>query len=342
MKVIRTGSLEFRLEVMNPFIIAFHHIDNYPEGDGLMSPRNIPRRGYGNGDFDPDADWRMYYGSTVPGFPVHPHRGFETITVMVDGVADHFDSKGAKGRYGKGDVQWMTAGEGVQHSEMFPLVHDDHDNRMELFQIWLNLPKNKKFAQPNYKMLWKESIPVLRELDDAGNKLKVKVIAGKYKDLVALDPLPASWAFDPNNRVNIFMVKLAPGAKFILPKQLASMNRMLYFYKGNSLNIEGQVLGSKSFAQLQPDVDVEMVNGNDVAHVLVLEGVPIQEPVVAQGPFVMNSLSEIKDAIRAYQQTEFGGWPWDRPDPVNDKEVGRFASYDFGKRVEFPPKVIGE
>lgn len=342
MKIIRTGSLGFSLEVMSPFIIGFHHVDKYPEGDGLMSPRNIPLRGYGNGDFDMNADWRMYYGSTVPGFPVHPHRGFETITVMLDGVADHFDSKGSKGRYGKGDVQWMTAGAGVQHSEMFPLVHDDHNNRMELFQIWLNLPKSKKFATPNYKMLWKENIPVAREVDEAGRALEVRVIAGKYKDLDATEPLPDSWAADKKNRVNIFLVKLEGGAKFILPKQFASMNRMFYFYEGNSLMLENETLSSKSFAQLQPDADITMVNGDGVAHLLVLEGMPIDEPVVAQGPFVMNNLTEIKDAIREYQQTEFGGWPWDRPDPVNDKEVGRFASYDFGKHVEFPPKVIGD
>ncbi len=120
MKVIRIGKMGFQLEVKNPFIVCFHHKDHFPKGNGKQEPAYYLDSRQPGEDFDHHAPWRMYYGNTVPGFPVHPHRGFETVTVVTEGFADHFDSLGSCGRYGQGDVQWMTAGAGIQHSEMFP------------------------------------------------------------------------------------------------------------------------------------------------------------------------------------------------------------------------------
>ena len=101
----------------------------------------------------------MYHGSTVPGFPVHPHRGFETVTFVRQGLIDHADSLGAAARFGRGDVQWLTAGKGIVHAEMFPLLDRDGPNTAELFQIWLNLPAADKMVEPHFTMLWDQRHP---------------------------------------------------------------------------------------------------------------------------------------------------------------------------------------
>ena len=144
---------------IDPFLFCVHHVDAYPSGNLHLGP-DAPLGGRTIGqDFANVDGWNMYHGSVVPGFPSHPHRGFETITYVRRGLVDHSDSLGAAARYGRGDVQWMTAGKGIQHAEMFPLLDQDGDNPMELFQIWLNLPAEDKMVEPSYKMLWDGEIP---------------------------------------------------------------------------------------------------------------------------------------------------------------------------------------
>ncbi|MCA1757901.1 MAG: pirin family protein [Bacteroidales bacterium] len=112
----------FNWPTRDPFLFCVHHLDLYPRGNGEMGPAaSLAGRNLGQ-DFTTKDGWRMYHGERIPGFPAHPHRGFETVTVVLDGFVDHSDSHGSAGRYGNGDVQWMTAGSGLQHAEMFPLV----------------------------------------------------------------------------------------------------------------------------------------------------------------------------------------------------------------------------
>src|SRR5690554_248133 len=144
--------LQFTWETKDPFLFCVHHLDHYPPGNERMGPAaSLEGRQLGQ-DFTGKDGWRMYHGKTVPGFPAHPHRGFETVTVVLNGFIDHSDSAGAAARYGNGDVQWMSAGQGLQHSEMFPLLNSDKDNTLELFQIWLNLPGDKKYSAPHFVM----------------------------------------------------------------------------------------------------------------------------------------------------------------------------------------------
>jgi redox-sensitive bicupin YhaK (pirin superfamily) len=268
----------------------------------------------------------MYHGQTVPGFPYHPHRGFETITIVNKGFCDHSDSLGAAGRFGQGDVQWMTAGRGVQHSEMFPLLKQDGDNTLELFQIWLNLPKDAKFVEPHFKMLWHEDIPVVRE-----KNAEIKVIAGHWQDRRAPDPAPDSWAGNTEHHVGIWNIHIEPHGKLILPGIEKEVNRSLYFYEGSSLLLNDQTLESGQGADLKAQFEIQIQNADKRAHLLVLQGMPIAEPVVQHGPFVMNSKQEIEKAMEDYRLTRFGGWPWPYPDQVHEREKGRFALYPDGK-----------
>ena len=329
--IINTTPLGFTWETKDPFLFCVHHLDKYPRGNEQMGPdASLAGRNIGQ-DFSPKDGWRMYHGETVPGFPMHPHRGFETVTVVLEGVVDHSDSHGASGRYGHGDVQWMTAGKGLQHAEMFPLVNQEKENPLHLFQIWLNLPKSKKFAEPHFKMLWATDIPKLKSNDDQGKSTEITVIAGRIGDTSAPLPAPDSWAANPDNEVAIWIIKMAPGAKWVLPPASQPVNRTLFFYKGSSLNLSGSDILSNLAVELLADENVLLKNGEDEAHFLILQGRPISEPVVQYGPFVMNTQSEIQDAFTDYRKTQFGGWPWKRNDPIHSDAKGKFAKFANGE-----------
>ena len=151
---------------VDPFLFCVHHDDAYPAGNGHFGPdASLAGREMG-ADFAGVDGWRMYHGTEVPGFPQHPHRGFETVTYVRRGVIDHSDSLGAAARFGGGDTQWLTAGRGIVHSEMFPLLVDDEPNPLELFQIWVNLPAESKLADPYFSMLWASDVPVVTARDD--------------------------------------------------------------------------------------------------------------------------------------------------------------------------------
>jgi len=323
--------LGFPWQTQDPFLFCVHHEDFYPKGNDVMGPAtSLAGRNIGQ-DFDPKQKWRMYHGEHVPGFPAHPHRGFETVTVVTKGLVDHSDSLGAAGRFGFGDVQWMTAGKGVQHCEMFPLLYTDKDNPLELFQIWLNLPKTKKFAEPHFAMLWSDSIPSLTTKDGNGKSTTVRVIAGKIANTTAADPAPDSWAADPNHEVAIWTIKLEAGAEWKIPTASADVNRSLYFYEGNSLQVADKNFDTHQAIELKADQEVVLKNDNSESYLLLLQGKPINEPIAQYGPFVMNTQSEIQQAMNEYRQTEFGGWPWPSHEHVHPREKSRFARYPNGR-----------
>lgn len=325
--------LGFQWETADPFLFCVHHEDFFPKGNEKMGPAvPINDRPLGD-DFIVKDGFRMYHGKVVPGFPGHPHRGFETITVVRKGFVDHADSLGAAGRYGDGDVQWMTAGGGVQHSEMFPLLSTEEENTMELFQIWLNLPKKSKLVDPHFKMLWGDSIPKYNHCDDNQLNTLVEVIAGELNGHRAPAPPPDSWAADPENRVAVWNIKMDAGARWTMPKTAEGINRTIYYYEGENLRVAGETIPKYHRATLRPDKDIEFVNGDNEAGILVLQGKPIDEPVIQYGPFVMNTKQEIQDAFEEFHRTKFGGWPWPRPDQVHARDKGRFAIHADG-RVE--------
>lgn len=328
--------LGFPWQTQDPFLFCVHHEDFYPKGNPVMGPADSLAGRHIGQDFDPQEKWRMYHGEKVPGFPAHPHRGFETVTVVTTGLVDHSDSLGAAGRFGFGDVQWMTAGKGVQHCEMFPLLHQDKENPLELFQIWLNLPKAKKMVAPHFAMLWDDSIPTYKTMGENGKSVRVRAIAGNIEQVKAPDPAPDSWAAEPLHEVAIWTIQLEAGASWKLPLASSMVNRSLYFYKGRSVEIAGKDFTSHQAIELHADQEVILKNGDTTSHLLLLQGRPIGEPVVQHGPFVMNTQAEIQQAMSEYRQTEFGGWPWGSYEHVHPREKSRFAKYPDGKEEVKP------
>ena len=322
----------------DPFLFCVYHKDAYPEGP-VGKSMEAPYPGNGQ-DFDPRAPYRMYHGRKIPGFPQHPHRGFETITATIEGIVDHADSLGNAGRYGEGDVQWMTAGKGVVHGEMFPLVNIDKPNHTRFFQIWLNLPKKDKMVEPSFAMFWANNVPKFVSEDAKAN---VTSWFGNY----FLDPgtkqnIPPSnsWASDPSNDVAVLHILLSPGGKLVIPKANEDgVNRSLYLVEGHdfSVLIGGEPVQDKMVIDVDPSVEIELYlpeSSNNGVEFLMLQGKPILEPVAQHGPFVMNTRAEINQAFDDYDKTQFGGWPWPSDEQVFPQEKGRFALLD-GKET-FP------
>ena len=328
--IIGIKPLGFTWETSDPFLFCVHHADTYPKGNDRFGPMaSLAGRNIGQ-DFTPKDGWRMYHGETVPGFPAHPHRGFETVTVVLKGFVDHSDSHGAAGRYGNGDVQWMTAGSGLQHAEMFPLLDQNQPNPLELFQIWLNLPQARKMVKPHYKMLWAEEMSRVEAQDGQGKTIHITLIAGKLDGVSALSPAPDSWAAEPDNDVAIWIVDMPAGAEWTLPAADHLVNRAVYFFAGSDLQVGGVGIPAYHKIELLADQAIQLAAGPEAARLLLLQGRPIAEPVAQYGPFVMNTQQEIFQAFEDYRRTQFGGWPWQRSDPVHPRERGRFAKYADG------------
>lgn len=337
--VLETGPLGFPWVTVDPFLFCVHHLDAYPAGNDRFGPAvSLAGRDLGQ-DFEIRDGFRMYHGHVVPGFPQHPHRGFETVTIVRRGLCDHSDSLGAAARFGNGDVQWITAGRGIVHSEMFPLLRRDAPNPLELFQIWLNLPGEDKLAEPHFSMLWSRQIPVLSAVDDRGARSEVRMIAGARGAGPAPAPPPRSWASRPGSDVAIWTLRLDAGASIELPPATSAETvRTLYFFRGARLAIGDDLLTSHAAAVVRATEPVRVHAAEGECELLMLQGRPIGEPVVQHGPFVMNTRAEIEQTMQDYRRTRFGGWPWPSDDPVHGSDPTRFARHVDGRteRVEDP------
>jgi redox-sensitive bicupin YhaK (pirin superfamily) len=317
-------------ETPNPFLFCVHHLDRYPAGNDSLGPAvSLAGRDIGQ-DFAGKDGWRMYHGERVPGFPQHPHRGFETVTVVRRGLVDHSDSLGAAARYGDGDVQWLTAGAGIQHAEMFPLLHADRDNPLELFQLWLNLPAADKMAPPHFAMFWADAVPTVAP----ASGVAVTLVAGALEGVAPPAPPPRSYASKPESDVAIWTIRLEAGASWTLPPAARGSNRFLYSFAGQGLRLAGQPIPASSLIAVDPESRVPLEATGAEVELLLLQGRPIAEPVAQYGPFVMNTRAELQQAFADFQRTQFGGWPWASSDPVNGREA-RFARQPDGS-VERP------
>jgi hypothetical protein len=341
--VLETVPLGTRWPTIDPFLFCVHHDDRYPAGNEVLAPAvPIDDRDLGQ-DFSGRDGWSMYHGLLVPGFPQHPHRGFETVTFVRTGLIDHSDSLGAAARFGRGDVQWLTAGRGIQHAEMFPLLDRDNPNPLELFQIWLNLPAADKMVDPYFTMLWREDLPVVRVTDRAGLATTITVLAGSLAGSAVPPPPPDSYAARPDADLAIWHLDVEAGATWEIPPAAGPETvRVLYAFEGETLRVtspagDGTEVANDTAVVVDSQVPVRLVAGAAPVEILLLQGRPIGEPVAQYGPFVMSTRAEIEQAFRDYQASGFGGWPWADEAPNHGPDQGRFARHPDG-RSEEPPE----
>ena len=180
-------------------------------------------------------------------------------------------------------------------------------------------------------MFWEDTIPLLKEKDANNNAIEVNIIAGKLRGLKAPNPAPDSWAAKPENEVAVWTIKLQASAQWTIPSAAGEVNRTLYFYKGDNLLVDNETTASYHSVHLNAQEEITLQAGDEDCYLLMLQGKPIKEPVAQHGPFVMNTMEEIQQAMQDYQKTQFGGWPWPRTNQVHDRSKGRFALHADGR-----------
>jgi redox-sensitive bicupin YhaK (pirin superfamily) len=220
---------------------------------------------------------------------------------------------------------------------MFPLLEREKPNRLELFQIWLNLPAKSKFAPPYFTMFWDKDMPRYRETDANGRHVEVTLVAGSLGGLEPPAPPPDSWAARQDADVAIWSIRLEPDAAWTIPPARdAGVGRRLYFFLGTKVDVAGRIIAQPSAIDVASDKPVRVAALDGPVEILVLQGRPIAEPVAQYGPFVMNSRAELEQAFNDYRRTQFGGWPFRENEPVQPRERGRFARHADGRVEEAP------
>ena len=272
------------------------------EGDGFTVHRPFPN--YSVRDFDPfllldEMGPIDLSAGEAKGASDHPHRGFETVTYVIDGAFEHKDSQGNSGKLYSGDVQWMTAGSGVIHSEMPEKEFAQRGGRLHGFQLWVNLPKKDKMIKPRYQDVPSKDIPIAKSKD---GKVQVKVIAGEAMGEKAI--------IDTKTPIIYLHFTLQPGGKVTqtIPQ---NYNAFAYVANGEALfGIEQKNVNKEQAVFFEKDGDIIDFfvpdNSTSQADVLLFAGIPLDEPVKRYGPFVMNTDEELQQAISDYNSGKMG------------------------------------
>ena len=273
------------------------HANRQTEGGGFVVRRPFPIAGMDQVDpfllLDEMGPVDYAPGEAV-GAPDHPHRGFETVTYMLSGEFEHEDSAGNRGSIRTGDVQWMTAGDGVIHSEMPAGWIKEKGGRVHGFQLWVNLPAKDKRTAPRYQDVRAETMPTWRSED---GKATVKVIAGQAKGVEG----------GAQTRIPITYLDVTLATDSNIELELPAAQNAFVFVFGGAVTIGGQKRAAKDgdMAMLTSGDTVQITPTED-ARLLVLGGEPLKEPVARYGPFVMNTREEIYQAFEDFQAGRFG------------------------------------
>lgn len=254
------------VEYIDPFLLLNHH------GPQTYEPNN----------------------SGLP-FGPHPHRGFETLTFILEGDIMHQDTGGGQSVIEKGGVQWMTAGSGLIHAEISSDKFKREGGPLEILQLWFNLPAKYKMVKPNYIGLQQDEIPIVTE--DEG-KVRINVISGKWGDVQG--PIDSLGGIDMNS------IELKKSGTFTTAIP-AERNIFFYVVRGQ-VKLNGKPISKLHLVELENEGDEIKVEALEDAYILLGHAKPFNEPVVSHGPFVMNSEQEIQEAFRDYQQGKMGSW----------------------------------
>ena len=236
-------------------------------------------------------------GREKRGVGAHPHKGFETVTIAYQGELEHRDSSGGGGKIGPGDVQWMTAGKGIIHEEFHSDAFTRQGGTLQMVQLWVNLRAKDKSTPARYQTLLQKDIPEITLPDQAGS---LRVIAGQYQETAG-----AAQTFSP---INLWDVRLRAGKTVILPLPSGHTSAFILLAGDVLVNDEGQATEG-DLVTFQRQGEHITVHARSEAHLLILDGEPLNEPVVGHGPFVMNSSAEIQKAFEEYQRGEMGSLP---------------------------------
>ena len=261
---------------------------NYIPGGGISQQRISP---FLMLDFNAEIDFGP--SDHLRGVDVHPHKGFETVTIAYKGSVAHHDSAGNSGTINPGDVQWMTAGAGILHKEYHEKEFSKKGGPFEMVQLWVNLPKKDKGTAPHYQALTKDLMGRVVLPDGQG---QVNVIAGTYNGV--------SGPAQTYSTVNVFDIKLKRGGATTtsLP---AGYNTALLVINGH-VSVNGQNASEHSFVLFANEGEEITITANEDSVLLLLSGEPINEPIASYGPFVMNTQAEILESIREFQSGKFG------------------------------------
>jgi hypothetical protein len=314
----------------DPFTFVSHHHDQYPKGNQQLAPplQLISGRNLGR-DYQERYGFRMYHGRVVPGFPMHAHWGYETVTIAEKGFVDHFDTEGNHGRYGNGDVQWTLASSRYEHCEMYPLLDQENDNPVHITQIMINLPLDGKNRPNHVNNVWSGSVPVFEE--EWGT---LTLYCGEYGGKSIYSPNPGSWAA-PENMVRIMKAVIRPGGELSLDRAADGIDRNVYFVSGSEADLDGTVVKPNLRFKMKRSTALRIRNGGAESEFWILEGRPIGEKQAAFGPVILKDLDEVRRSMDEIRIKEFQEWPWGVMDVTNPIEMGRELHREDGS-VERP------